>query len=93
MFFFDFLTFIKKIIFLISTIWDPRDQKIDFFNDASKRTEGLFKAFETHQSFDTYFKKLFHTNQFKKISEAKKEWQASWNKFLELLMVLEKLEI
>ena len=28
-----------------------------------------------------------------KISEAKKEWQAAWNKFLELLMVLEKLEI
>ena len=28
-----------------------------------------------------------------KISEAKKEWQASWNKFLEVLMVLEKLEI
>jgi len=31
--------------------------------------------------------------QHEKISEAKKEWQASWNKFLELLMVLEKLEI
>ena len=28
-----------------------------------------------------------------KISEAKKEWQASWNKFLEVLMVLERLEI
>ena len=28
-----------------------------------------------------------------KITEAKKEWQAAWNKFLELLMVLEKLEI
>ena len=31
--------------------------------------------------------------QHEKISEAKKEWQASWNKFLEVLMVLEKLEI
>ena len=31
--------------------------------------------------------------QHEKISEAKKEWQASWNKFLELLLVLEKLEI
>lgn len=28
-----------------------------------------------------------------KISEAKKEWQASWNRFLEVLMVLERLEI
>lgn len=28
-----------------------------------------------------------------KISEAKKEWQAAWNKFLEVLMVLERLEI
>lgn len=28
-----------------------------------------------------------------KINEAKKEWQAAWNKFLEVLMVLERLEI
>ena len=32
----------------------------------------LHKSFESHQSFDTYFKKLFHTGQKDKISEGKK---------------------
>jgi hypothetical protein len=28
-----------------------------------------------------------------KINEAKKEWQASWNKFLEVLMMVERFEL
>ncbi len=31
--------------------------------------------------------------QQQKIEDAKKEWQASWNKFMEVLLVLESLEI
>lgn len=31
--------------------------------------------------------------QKEKIEAAKKEWQVAWNKFLEVLLVLERLEI
>lgn len=44
----------------------------------------LHFAFETHQSFDTYFKKLFHLNEENKIDEAKK--------ILNLYFILEHLK-
>ncbi len=33
---------------------------------------GLAESFENHQSFDTYFKKLFHTNEIALIKKYKK---------------------
>jgi len=53
---------------------DPRfgQEKCDAFRDIYNKTKKLHEAFHSHQSFDTYFKKLFHTNQPKKIHEAKK---------------------
>jgi hypothetical protein len=42
------------------------------FKEASEKAEEINTAFKTHQSFDTYFKKLFHTGEVGKISLAKK---------------------
>ena len=58
-------------------------EKLEELNKAS-----LEKANEYLQS-----KGEIEPEHHEKITEAKKEWQAAWNKFVEMLMVLEKLEI
>lgn len=42
------------------------------FKEAFEATYELYKAFKSHQSFDTYFKKLFHTGQTDQIIKGKK---------------------
>ncbi len=42
-----------------------------YLGNAYSFGQTLVKAFETHQSFDTYFKKLFHNNNLSEIKEAK----------------------
>ena len=61
--------------------------------DPKKKLEDIHQA--SLEKIDDYLKMKgkIPPEHDEKISAAKKEWQASWNKFLELLMVLEKLEI
>jgi hypothetical protein len=42
------------------------------FKTAMDRSKKIGKEFNSHHSFDTYFKKLFHTGQFDKINDSKK---------------------
>jgi hypothetical protein len=44
----------------------------NIFKEAIELATALGSAFEDHQSFDTYFKKLFHTNEIKLIKKYKK---------------------
>lgn len=44
-------------------------QKFGMLYESGK---GLQESFESHQSFDTYFKKLFHTGQHEKTNQGKK---------------------
>ncbi|MFT3681376.1 MAG: hypothetical protein QM791_13950 [Ferruginibacter sp.] len=45
-------------------------------------------------TFDDYLaKKGVSKDDEEKISQAKKEWEAAWNKLMETLLVLERLEI
>jgi hypothetical protein len=64
----NFLSFLNEI----SIDYNYEDRKRTKFKRAYDLSKDLFSAFENHQSFDTYFKKLFHTGQAKKINEAKK---------------------
>ncbi len=61
--------------------------------EPKEKLEELHKA--SLEKADEYLKSKGEIGQehHEKINEAKKEWQAAWNKFLELLIVLEKLEI
>jgi len=65
----------------------------NIFDEEAHKLEELNKA--KLGQVDEYLKSKGEIDAEKqeKISEAKKEWQASWNKFLEVLMVLERLEI
>ena len=58
-----------------------------------KRLEELNK--EALQKFEEYIKakKALEKEEQEKIHKAKDEWQAAWNKFMEALLVLERLEI
>lgn len=42
------------------------------YRDVHKKSKELYEAFKSHQSFDTYFKKLFHTKSLSEIFLAKK---------------------
>lgn len=44
----------------------------DRLKDVYELSRLLSISFESHQSFDTYFKKLFHTKEHRKVKEAKK---------------------
>lgn len=59
----------------------------------TKRLEELNK--ESLERLEEYMKTkgAAGEEQHKKIDAAKDKWQASWNEFLETLVVLEKLEI
>ncbi len=59
-------------LFIICQGLDPQSEMYELFEDAYLRVSKISEAFKTHQSFDTYFKKLFHTKEFEKISEGKK---------------------
>lgn len=48
------------------------ENKREAFILAHQKAQEICDAFRAHQSFDTYFKKLFHTSQLRKIAEAKK---------------------
>lgn len=42
------------------------------FSNASNELNSIYSEFKSHHSFDTYFKKLYHTNKQKEIHRAKK---------------------
>jgi len=65
----EFLTWIENDIIKANGFSADEKQKFGILLDLGKR---LHSSFESHQSFDTYFKKLFHTGQKPKISEDKK---------------------
>ena len=58
-----------------------------------KRLEDLNK--ESLQKFEDYVKAKgeLKKEEHEKLHKAKDEWQVAWNKFMEALMVLERLEI
>jgi hypothetical protein len=57
-----------------------------------KRLEDLNK--ESLQKFEEWVKaKGLKEEDHASINKAKDEWQVAWNKFMETLMVLERLEI
>ncbi|MBL0146508.1 MAG: hypothetical protein IPP48_12965 [Chitinophagaceae bacterium] len=59
----------------LKAIWEdlrfPEDKRF-FFEGIYNKANSLLNSFESHQSFDTYFKKLFHTNQKSEVIESKK---------------------
>ncbi len=50
---------------------------------------------ESLQKLEEYVKKkgAIKEEDHKKLHEAKEEWQVAWNKLMEVLMVLERVEI
>jgi hypothetical protein len=58
-----------------------------------KKLEELNK--ESLQKFDEYVKTkgTLKEEDHEKLHNAKDEWQVAWNKFMDALMVLERLEI
>ena len=58
-----------------------------------KRLEDLNQ--ESLQRLEEYLKtkEIIVEDDHEKIRKAKEEWQVSWNKLMEALMVLERLEI
>jgi hypothetical protein len=63
-----------KFIKALQSVYQKNESvdKRDRFNSLYNRCINLCKEFESHQSFDTYFKKLFHTKSIDKIKIAKK---------------------
>jgi hypothetical protein len=61
--------------------------------DPKEKLEQLHK--EALEKFDEYLKLKgqLSEEQHEKFHEAKKEWQSSWSKLMEVLLVLERLEI
>jgi hypothetical protein len=61
--------------------------------DHKKRLEELNR--ESLQKFEEYMQTKAELNKedHEKLNQAKDEWQVAWNKFLEAMMVLERLEI
>jgi len=61
--------------------------------DHKEKMEELNRqALERFQEYAKSKEKLGEEHQ-KKLHDAKAEWQGSWNKLMEVLMVLERLEI
>lgn len=58
-----------------------------------KKLEELNK--ESLQKFEDYIKvkEGLKKEDHEKLHQAKDEWQVAWNKFMETLMVLERLEL
>jgi hypothetical protein len=57
-----------------------------------KKIEELNK--ESLQKFEEYIKsKDLKKEDHEKLHQAKDEWQVAWNKLLEALMILERIEI
>jgi hypothetical protein len=61
--------------------------------DPKKRLEELHK--EAFQNFDAYVESKgdLEKGHHEKLEEAKINWQNAWNKLVEAMMVLERLEI
>jgi hypothetical protein len=61
--------------------------------DHKKRLEDLHK--EAFENFDAYLKSkgTLEKEHQEKLQEAKNNWQNAWNKLVEAMMVLERLEI
>ena len=61
--------------------------------DPKEKLEQLHK--EALEKFEEYLKLKgqLSEDQHEKIHEAKKEWQSSWAKLMDVLIVLERLEI
>jgi hypothetical protein len=61
--------------------------------DHKKRLEELHK--EAFQNFEAYVKSKgkLEKEHHQKLQEAKANWQNAWNKLVETMMVLERLEI
>lgn len=51
---------------------DYSDDTRSKFNDASEKINVLYNEFSSHQSFDTYFKKLFHLGKQEEINNGKR---------------------
>lgn len=64
-----FKSFVDKLWMLANNEQNDITKKQLF--DAHSRSHSLYLEFKSHQSFDTYFKKLFHSNPYK-INMAKK---------------------
>ena len=61
--------------------------------DPKKRLEELHK--EAFKNFDEYVKSKgeLEKEHHEKLQEARNNWQNAWNKLVEAMMVLERLEI
>lgn len=61
--------------------------------DHKEKLEHLNK--ETLQQFEDYLKSKgqLRDDEHLKVVKAREEWQTAWNKFMETLMVLERLEL
>ncbi|HKZ66228.1 MAG TPA: hypothetical protein VJ111_07730 [Chitinophagaceae bacterium] len=62
--------------------------------DHKQKMEELNK--ETLKQFEDYLKskgQLKENEHIKVVKKASEEWQTAWNKFMETLMVLERLEL
>jgi hypothetical protein len=62
--------------------------------DHKKELEKLNKrSLERFEKYMASSKDRFKEEEHQKITTAKEEWQIAWNKFMETLMMLERLEI
>lgn len=61
--------------------------------DAKEKMEELNK--ETIKQFEDYLKSKgqLKEDEHLKVVKAREEWQTAWNKFMDTLMVLERLEL
>ena len=61
--------------------------------DHKQKLENLNK--ETLEQFEAYLKSKgqLKEDEHLKVVKAHEEWQTAWNKFMETLMVLERLEL
>ncbi len=61
--------------------------------DHKEKLEHLNK--QTLQQFEDYLKSKgqLREDEHLKVVKAREEWQTAWNKFMETLMVLERLEL
>lgn len=64
--------FTQQVLSLLSDDFIRNNDKVDECKTLHEIATKLNNEFRSHQSFDTYFKKLFHTKQSKELNKAKK---------------------
>ncbi len=65
-------TFAKRFEYFNATVLQRYGQYNNELGNSYASGMNLVKEFKTHQSFDTYFKKLFHNDSLSEIQKAKK---------------------